>query len=105
MEKINKTTLQQKIDNEQTFVVQYSASWCGPCKTLTLILDNIADSDNNLDIDIFKINVEDETELAKQKKISSIPFVEFYKKGQISTGKVGLSPRDFYEEQIKHILS
>jgi len=100
METINKETLLSKISNKENFIIQYSASWCGPCRILTPILENIGLSAG---IDIFKFDISEDSQFALDKKIMSIPYVEYYKSGELINHSIGQSPREFYEEQINEV--
>ena len=101
MKSITKEEIEQKLNEKQTFLIQYSASWCGPCRVLTPILENVCDSES---VDIFKFDISTDPEYAKTKKIMSIPYVEFIKNGKLVAHKVGSAPREFYEEQLKEVL-
>ena len=96
MENINREKINDLIKSQSTFVVQFSASWCGPCRALTPILENVCDGNN---IEVYKFDIGDDPEFARELKITSIPFVHFYKQGLLTETKVGMAPREFYEEQ------
>lgn len=98
MERINKNSLIEKLDKKETFIVQYSADWCGPCRVLSPILENVCDSEK---VSVYKFDIGDDPDFAKEKKIMSIPYVEFVKNGKVVAQKVGSAAREFYEEQIK----
>lgn len=101
MEKINKELLKEKINNKETFIVQYSADWCGPCRVLSPILENVCLSEK---INVYKFDIGKDASFAKEKNIMSIPYVEFVKNGKVVAQKVGSAGREFYEEQIKESI-
>ena len=88
-------------DNFQAEVLQadkpvlgdFWASWCGPCKMLSPVVDQIAEE--NDDIKVCKINVDDEPELAGQFGVMSIPTLLVFRDGQLANQSVGVRPKDF----------
>ena len=100
MNNINKEKIEELKLSEKSFVIQFSASWCGPCRALTPILENVCEGHN---IPVYKFDIAEDSEYAKQLKISSIPLVQFFQKGKLVTEKTGLVQRDYYEEQVELI--
>ena len=97
MENINKEKIEKLKKEKKTFIVQYSAKWCGPCRTLTPILESIC---YGHEAQVYKFDIEKDPGYAKELGISSIPFVQFFKEGDVFASRVGFAPRDYYEEQI-----
>jgi thioredoxin 1 len=96
MENITK----QQYETKENAIIQFSASWCGPCKTLTPILESLA-KENNLEV--YKVDIGKESELAREKGIRSIPYVEFLKEGKVVETFVGAKPKDLIQESIKNV--
>ena len=88
-----------KIVGEKKVLVDFYADWCGPCKMLSPILEEI--SKENKDITILKVNVDDFGELAEKYGIMSIPNLKLFDNGQISKEQVGLSTKEELEKLIK----
>ena len=84
---------QEVLQSTETVLVDFWASWCGPCKMLSPVVDQIAEE--NPDIKVGKINVDDEPELAGQFGVMSIPTLLVFKDGQIAGQSVGVRPKDF----------
>ena len=82
-------------------IVDFWAPWCGPCKALSPILAEIS-SEMSDDVNIYKINVDENTELAQEHGVQSIPTILVYKKGALSETVVGLKSK---EELIEIINS
>jgi thioredoxin 1 len=84
-------------------LVDFWASWCGPCRMVSPIIDELAE-DYKGKIKIGKVNVDEESELASTFAVVSIPTVILFKNGKIEERLVGAYPKDEYEEIIdKHI--
>lgn len=88
----------QKIVNDGYTLVDFYADWCGPCKMLGPILEEVDSEYPN--VDFIKVNVDDEAELAATYKIMSIPAVFLFKDGQAIAKTGGLQPK----EQIKNFI-
>jgi thioredoxin 1 len=78
------------LKKEGITVVDFYADWCGPCKTLAPILSDLADS--KPDIQVRKVNVDDNPESASKYGIRGIPTILFFKDGKIEATKVGSQP-------------
>ena len=90
--KITKDNFQAEVlEAKGTVLVDFWASWCGPCKMIGPIIDQIADE--RTDVKVCKINVDDEPELATQFKVMSIPTLIVFKDGQIATQSMGAKPK------------
>ena len=72
-------------------LVDFYADWCGPCKMLAPLLEEIAGEYSYLDI--YKINVDEENELAKEFGIMNIPTLLFMRKGTVLKKVVGMSSK------------
>ena len=73
-------------------LVDFWAEWCGPCKTLTPILEEISDELKNK-ILVAKVNLDENQDLAMKFSIRSIPTLLFFKDGELVDTKVGLLPK------------
>ena len=79
------------LESSHPVLVDFFAEWCGPCRMLAPILDEIAQERE--DIKVVKINVDEEPELASQYKVVSIPSVFVIQDGQVVAQSLGAKPK------------
>ena len=79
-------------------LVDCYAPWCGPCKMLSPIIDNLADE--NLNVSFYKINIDEAEEIATQYDIMSIPTLLIFENGELKDRTTGLKSK----EEIEDIL-
>lgn len=84
---------------EGVHVIDFYADWCGPCKMLGSILEEIND------VDIIKVNVDAYPDLANKFRIMSIPHLVFYKDGEIISSSVGFIDKETLLEKIEETKS
>jgi thioredoxin 1 len=79
------------LKNEKTVLLDFWATWCGPCQMIAPVVAEIAEE--NPDIAVGKVNVDEEMQLAVQFGISSIPTLLLFKDGKLANQAVGLLPK------------
>jgi thioredoxin 1 len=80
-------------------VVDYWAPWCGPCRLLGPVIEQIAD-ERSATIKVGKVNVDDEPALATRAGVRGIPFVVLYRDGQPVAQSVGAQPKAALEQAL-----
>jgi thioredoxin 1 len=98
----NKENFKELISSDKITIVDFWAEWCGPCRTQLPILENYAQK--NEDIQVVKVNVDQNSELASEYGIRSIPTILYFKKGTIQNKTVGVQQEDQLNEIKKQIL-
>lgn len=89
---------QEVLESKIPVLVDFNADWCGPCRMLRPILDEIASTNDS--VKIVSINIDDEDELADKYEVSSIPCMVLIKDGKEVNRHVGLAARDQIESLI-----
>ena len=90
---INKNNFEEEVlKSEKTVLVDFWASWCGPCRMVSPIVDEIAEE--HPEIKVCKVNVDEEPELASKFKVMSIPSLFVIKNGEVVANSVGAKPKN-----------
>ncbi|HSP75184.1 MAG TPA: thioredoxin [Cryobacterium sp.] len=95
---------QEVINNEKTVLVDFWAEWCGPCRAVSPILDQIA-TENADKLDIVKLNVDDFPALAAKYQITSIPAMKVFQKGEVVKTVIGAKPKVALEKDLAAYLA
>jgi thioredoxin 1 len=83
---------------EQPVLVDFYADWCGPCKMLSPVLEQLANE--HTEIKITKVNVDEEPALAERYRIRGIPYVAMFRDGKLATQVVGYQPKAALEANL-----
>jgi thioredoxin 1 len=101
---ITKENFEDIVKNNKIVVVDFWAPWCGPCRMIAPIIEELAEEYKDKGVAVGKINTDEQQELAMQFGIRSIPTVLFIKDGEIVDHMIGAAPKTMYEEKINALL-
>ena len=89
---INKNNfLEEVMNSDKPVLVDFWANWCGPCRMLAPILDEVAKERG--DVKVCKVNVDEQPELAAEFQIMTIPTLVVFKGGRAVNQSVGVKPK------------
>ena len=89
---INKDNFHNEVLNsEKPVLLDFFASWCGPCRMVSPILDEIAEERE--DIKVCKVDIDQQPELASRFRVMSVPTLMVMKNGQIMEQSIGAKPK------------
>jgi len=86
------------LKNEKTVLVDFWANWCGPCKMLAPVLDELAAA--HPEIEVAKVDVDQNPELAMMYRIAAIPAIMIFKDGKLVNQSVGFTSKEALEKLI-----
>ena len=91
------------LDSEKTVLVDFWAEWCGPCRMVSPILDQIS-AEHGDKIEIVKLNVDENPQTAAKYQITSIPAMKVYQKGEVVKTVIGAKPKPALEADLAAFL-
>ena len=87
----------EELVKEGLVVVDFYATWCGPCKMIGPVLEELS---QELEIKVVKVDVDEHLEIAKNFAIMSVPTILIYKNNEIVDKLIGFMPKDELKEKI-----
>jgi thioredoxin 1 len=94
---------QDVLNADGAVLVDFWAAWCGPCRMVSPILDEIQ-SENSDKITILKLNVDENPDLAMKYQITSIPAMKVFQGGEVKTTIIGAKPKFALEQDLAAFL-
>lgn len=104
MDVTDATFADEVLNSEHTIMVDFWAEWCGPCRAVSPILDQIA-SEHADKIKIVKLNVDDNPLTAMKYQITSIPAMKVYRNGEVVKTVIGAKPKPALEADLAEFLA
>ena len=99
---ITDATLNDVLATDKLVVIDFGAEWCGPCKMLSPIIDELAEEFKEKAV-IGKVDIDENDEMAVKYGIRNIPQVLFIKNGELVEKLVGVHPKGVYAEKIESL--
>lgn len=99
MRNYNTNEFKELLEKEGLVLADFFATWCGPCKMMTPVLEELEDELKDV-VTIAKIDVDEESDLASEYRISSIPTLVLFKNGKPVDSAIGYRPANFLAEMI-----
>ncbi|KAB7706701.1 thioredoxin [Bacillus aerolatus] len=96
---VNEANFGEVTAANEVAVIKFGAPWCGPCKMIAPVLDNLSESMDNV---VFgDVDIDESSDLAQQFNIMSVPTILIFKNGSVAKQSMGFSP----EEKLKNLIS
>ncbi|MEY4639596.1 MAG: hypothetical protein RLY13_594 [Actinomycetota bacterium] len=92
------------LNSSKPVLVDFWAEWCGPCRMVSPILDQIADEHGDK-LTVVKVNVDNEPGLAAQYGITGIPAFQVFKDGKVVKSFVGAKPKGAIEQDLAEFIN
>ena len=103
MTEFNDQTAREAIESGKPVVIDFWATWCGPCIKLGPIVEELAEKYAD-QVTVGKINIDDNDEVASENRVRNIPTVLFFKGGEVAERSVGLVKLADLEAKLQAIL-
>ncbi len=99
--KLNDGNFKKEVNEKgKVVLVDFYADWCGPCKMMSPIIDEIA-NESNENVKICKLNVDDSQDIAIEYNVMSIPTLIIFKDGEVVNKLIGLQDKETILDNIK----
>ena len=94
---------QEVLQCEKPVLVDFYADWCGPCKMMAPVLDELS-TEKSGQLTIYKINVDENPDIAREYRVMSIPTMILFKGGQAVTTVMGAMPKNDLWKKLESAL-
>ena len=94
----------QQLGEQGLMVVDCTASWCGPCKLVAPLMDQLAEAYDGR-VSVFKLDIDENKPVAKRFGLKSIPAVMYFKQGELTETLVGVKPYETFVASTESLLA
>ena len=98
MKDINAQEYSELLNSESPVVIDFHATWCGPCKVLSPILEELSSEVEG--VEFVKLDVDQHPQIAGQNQVMGVPTVVILKDGEVKDRFVGVQPKEVIKEKI-----
>ena len=102
---LNNQNFKDTIKNNEVVIVDFWAPWCGPCRMIAPIIEELAEEYKDKGVVVAKVNTDEAPEIAGEFGIRSIPTVIFFKNAKVVDVITGAAPKQMYIEKIEALIS
>jgi thioredoxin 1 len=99
----DETEFDSLLNSESILVVDCTATWCGPCKVVAPLMDQLAEEYGDR-IKVFKLDLDQNKSLAKRLEIKSIPAIMLFKQGELLQTIIGVKPYQTFSTAVNELF-
>ena len=100
--KVNSSEFKSEVlDHKGVVLVDFFATWCGPCKALTPIVDKLSEEMSGK-VKIVKVDIDENSALATEYRVMSVPTMKLFKNGEVVETLVGLRPESELRDKLTY---
>lgn len=89
------------LNSKDTVLVDFSATWCGPCKMLAPIVDELG-TEMQGKVKVFKLDVDKSGDIAMKYQVMAVPTVIIFKNGEVAEKMVGFQPKNILKDKLEY---
>lgn len=99
------TEFRKIIESKKPVLVDFFATWCGPCQMMGMVLDNFSESYKNIDeVEIIKVDIDELKDIAIEYNVMSVPTLILFNDGKLIETMVGMRPEEELETKLDALI-